>query len=575
VVKGKDGGLETGSSGQCEAGRCTKIPCAVANSSNFTGASSLFTHPLLQHTTIRTRRMPPRTRSQAGGSTNSPGNPVKSRAKGINEEEEGVEEEGMGFLPFVTPFYVLLAIVVAIASGISHKILHGPFHPVTWQDPPELVVLPVNHDLEGAEHLFLNQVVGPESIAMGSNDELYLSLNDGRVVRTDSKYRHMTTVFFTGGVIKAEQEGGGEAGGVLPNGENEKELMAWCSAEMDAMRFSTPTETKCGRPLGLRFVAESNLLYIADAYHGIFTLEATTLHVQHLVAPSAPSSLPPSSSSPMHPGITLPLRFTNDLDIVPNTGGDFFFSDSTWGWSRAEHAVDILDGAPRGRLFRYVASKKEIEPVICGLHFANGVQCLGEVREVGEKGWLPHFVLVVESTRFRMLKVDLWAWAEEAGEEGREEALRAFCEEGSEYPSFVSVFVEGLPGLPDNVRFHHQGGREGGLVGVGGEEDVLLFGMGAKNTQPFALLQFLYQRPWLRLVLGALVPLKYFHAFMPKYGLGGVLSLEGKLLRVLQDPSGRTPFVSEVHVHPRTGDLLLGSFRNRFVGKVTLSALEQ
>jgi len=488
----------------------------------------------------------------------------------------------MGLLPFVTPFYVLLALVVAVGSGISHQILHGPFHPVTWQDPPELVVLPVNHNLEGAEHLFLNQVVGPESIAMGSNDELYFSLNDGRVVRTDSKYRHMTTVFFTGGVIKAEEAAAaatGEAGGVLPNGENEKELMAWCSAEMDAMRFSTPTETKCGRPLGLRFVSESNLLYIADAYHGIFTLDATTLLVQHLVTPSAPSSLPSSSSSsPLHPGIALPLRFTNDLDIIPNTGGDFLFSDSTWGWSRAEHAVDILDGAPRGRLFRYVARKKEIEPIICGLHFANGVQCLGEVKEVGSKGWLPHYVLVVESTRFRILKVDLWAWAEEGGEGGREEALRDYCEEGSGYPPFLSAFVEGLPGLPDNIRLHHQeeGGREGGLLGgEGGEDNVLLFGMGAKNAQPFALLQFLYQRPWLRLVLGAIVPLKYFHTFMPKYGLGGVLSLEGKLLRVLQDPSGRTPFVSEVHVHPKSGDLLLGSFRNRFVGKVTLSALEQ
>ncbi|GAB5034757.1 adipocyte plasma membrane-associated protein [Nannochloropsis oceanica] len=519
--------------------------------------------------------MPPRTRSQTRGSSDITGTSAKSRAKGINGEEEGVEEEGLGLCPLVTPFYVLLAIAVAVGSGITHKILQGPFHPVTWQNPPELVVLYVNHDLEGAEHLFLNQVVGPESIAMGSNDELYLSLNDGRVVRTDSLYRHKTTVFFTGGVIKAERGGKGKEGGTLPNGESEKELMAWCSAEMDAMRFSESTEGKCGRPLGLRFINESNILYIADAYHGIFTLDAATLHVQHLVAPSAPSFLPPSSI-PLHPGVQLPLRFSNDLDIVPGTGGDFFFSDSTWGWSRAEHAVDILDGAPRGRLFRYVALTREIEPVICGLHFANGVQCLGEVKEVGEKGWLPHFVLVVESTRFRILKVDMWAWAEEAGKEGREDALRNYCDEGCGFPPFVSVFAEGLPGLPDNIRLHRQveGGREGGLVGMGVEENVLLLGMGAKNARPFALLQFLYQRPWLRLVLGALVPLKYFHTFMPKYGLGGILSLEGSVLRVLQDPSGRTPFVSELHIHPRTGDLLLGSFRNRFLSKVTLSALE-
>lgn len=49
---------------------------------------------------------------------------------------------------------------------------------------------------------------------------------------------------------------------------------------------------------------------------------------------------------------------------------------------------------------------------------------------------------------------------------------------------------------------------------------------------------------------------------------------EGKLVRLFQDPTGRTPFLSEAHVHPETGDLLLGSFRNRFLGRVSKSALE-
>lgn len=41
----------------------------------------------------------------------------------------------------------------------------------------------------------------------------------------------------------------------------------------------------------------------------------------------------------------------------------------------------------------------------------------------------------------------------------------------------------------------------------------------------------------------------------------------------MQDPTGRTPFLSEVHVHPQTGDLLLGSFRNRFLARVGLASL--
>ncbi len=485
-----------------------------------------------------------------------PARTLRNGKASIDGEEEGVSEEGIWLLPFLTPLYVLSALLAAFAAYVLYQVQHGPFQLVLWRQPPPLMALPVNHNLAGAEHLFLNQVVGPESIAVGAHDELYLSLNDGRVVRTDSHYAHMTTVFFTGGVIKAEQ-GKGYPTGILPNGTHETALMAWCSAEMQAMRFSTPTETQCGRPLGMRYVAESNLLYIADAYHGIFTLDATTLHVRHLVAPDAPLAMPEAGM--VHAGIRKPLRFSNDLDIVPGSG-DIVFTDSTWAWSRAEHAVDITDGAPRGRLFRYVAATQELQPIICGLHFANGVQFLGDV-----KNGLPHYTLVVESTRFRILKVDLWAWA--AASPGVKQAALRGCEEDAPYPPFVSVFIEGLPGLPDNIRLH-----PGDVKGLG--KDVLLFGMGAKNAQPFALLQFLYQHLLLRHLVGALVPLSLFHTFMPKYGLAGVLSQDGELLRVLQDPTGRTPCLSEVHVHPTTGDLLLGSFRNRFLAKVTLSALQ-
>ncbi len=346
----------------------------------------------------------------------------------------------------------------------------------------------------------------------------------------------MTTVFFTGGVVKAEAEGrrarqqGSEDGAgpqgrhwhalpVLPNGTAEGELAAWCTAEMQAYRFSTPTETTCGRPLGLRFVplggedgGGHGLLYLADAYHGLFTLHTAHLTAKHLVQPEAPAAIP--NHAAMHPGIGRPLRFTNDLDVVvggdgrgSGNSGDVFFTDSTWAWSRAEHAVEIVDGAPRGRLLRYDGATGALEPMVCGLHFANGVQLLEGGRSL----------LVVESTRFRILKVDLDAWRR-AAPETRLAALQA-CDEDAPRPPFVSMFVEGLPGLPDNLRLH-----EGAARGPLREGGVLLLGMGAKNTQPFALLQFLYQHRLLRLVLGALVPLKHFHTLVPKYGLAGVLS---------------------------------------------------
>ena len=446
-------------------------------------------------------------------------------------------------LPFLGPALALLGLAAVGAAALAYRIVQGPFEPVLWQSPPPLAelagpVLAPNWDLAGAEHLFLNRLVGPESIAIGGGGELYLSLNDGRVVRTDADFSSMTTVFFTGGVVKAEAEGaqaqhGDEAASTdgpqgrhwvtlpaLPNGAGETELSGWCTAEMQAYRFSTPTETKCGRPLGMRFVPLEaggghghrhghghghGLLYIADAYHGLFTLHTGDLTVKHLVRPEAPAAI--EGKEGMHPGISQPLRFSNDLDTMADGLGDVFFTDSTWAWSRAEHAVEIMDGAPRGRLLRYDGATGRVEPVLCGLHFANGVQLLDGGRAL----------LVVESTRFRILRVDLDAWRR-AGPDARLAALRA-CDEDAPRPPFVSTFVEGLPGLPDNLRLH-----EGAAKGPLQEGGVLLLGMGAKNAQPFALLQFLYQHRLLRLVLGALVPLKHFHTLVPKYGLAGVLS---------------------------------------------------
>lgn len=34
-----------------------------------------------------------------------------------------------------------------------------------------------------------------------------------------------------------------------------------------------------------------------------------------------------------------PLLFTNTLDLLPN--GDFYFTDSSWKFGRAEHSIDV------------------------------------------------------------------------------------------------------------------------------------------------------------------------------------------------------------------------------------------
>lgn len=89
----------------------------------------------------------------------------------------------------------------------------------------------------------------------------------------------------------------------------------------------------------------------------------------------------------------LPPKFFNDLDIIDRTsqegeGRFVYFSDTSYKHTRSENRQEILDGAPRGRLFSYNINTKELIVLLCGLHFPNGVQILND-REI----------LLAESTR--------------------------------------------------------------------------------------------------------------------------------------------------------------------------------
>ena len=41
---------------------------------------------------------------------------------------------------------------------------------------------------------------------------------------------------------------------------------------------------------------------------------------------------------------------------------------------RTQNREELLDAAPRGRLLRYDVKSKTMTVLLCGLHFANGVQ---------------------------------------------------------------------------------------------------------------------------------------------------------------------------------------------------------
>ena len=138
-------------------------------------------------------------------------------------------------------------------------------------------------------------------------------------------------------------------------------------------------EPTCGRPLGMRFDKYGINLIVADAYLGLLEVNPKARTVSTLVPPS--------------PGMNnRPFRFVNDLDIARDR--TIYFTDSSSKWQRRQFHYSILEGDNTGRLMAYHPKTGEMEVLMDGLHFANGVQ----ISPDGDH------VLVAETGALRIMK---------------------------------------------------------------------------------------------------------------------------------------------------------------------------
>ena len=322
-------------------------------------------------------------------------------------------------------------------------------------------------------------------------------------------------------------------------------------------------------------------LYIVDAYHGIFKLNLDTHSAVALVTPDSPIKFHRLSDRSV--ATKTPLFF-NDLDI--SLDGKVVFTDSSYRHTRSNNRPEILDGAPRGRLFQYDPLTQDVSLLLCGLHFPNGVQFLapkveyhtvmvyiaGKVNEEGVEGpgtteerivemVVQQEVLVNELTRFRVLKVNtnkvlsniasLTASCEEDGGLYQSLAMNAHTESENYAITGVNTFIPNIPGLVDNVRRDTKLSKDG--------KEYYLFGLGSKSTAPFSLLWTVLQSNMLREIIGRVIPMKLVEKLVPRYGLVLVANEEGELVNALHDPSGAVAMLSQASRHPLTGDLWLGS----------------
>jgi sugar lactone lactonase YvrE len=214
----------------------------------------------------------------------------------------------------------------------------------------------------------------------------------------------------------------------------------------------------------------------------------------------------------------LRLGFTDDV-AVDASGKHAYFSDASSKWDWAHYMDDIVEHGGHGRLLRYDFDTGQTSVLVRGMQFANGLT-LGPDEA---------YVLVNETGSYRVRRY--WLKGEKAGTE--------------------DVFLDNLPGFPDNITFN---GRDRFWVAIFGPRDPLLD----------ANAGHVFVRKVVSRVLPVLPPLTHrvmALAFDP----------QGKLVASLQD-DGREAYSPLTCVREAGPWLYFGSLKQDSFGRMPLEA---
>ncbi|GMR36942.1 hypothetical protein PMAYCL1PPCAC_07137 [Pristionchus mayeri] len=287
------------------------------------------------------------------------------------------------------------------------------------------------------------------------------------------------------------------------------------------------SEPQCGRPLGMRRI-EGDELIVADAYLGVFRVDFNTGKKTLLID----SRMPIDGELPM---------FLNDIDIISND--EFLVTDSSTIYGRKDFMREILGSKGTGRVIHHRISTGESKVVVKGLHFANGIQVVSQRGLATPPPSLSLQILpdrrsfvVSECTRARVMRYYL-----DGPKKGTTE-----------------VFIENLPGLPDNIRLSANGTLWVGLAGI------------RKEGQPNAL-EALAEYPRIREFLLAMLPdlilRDVFPHLVPPHAIVVQMDVEGRIISTLHDVKGEK--MREVSQVSDSGDYLyFGSFKAPYIARL-------
>ncbi|MEM9724452.1 MAG: SMP-30/gluconolactonase/LRE family protein [Pseudomonadota bacterium] len=328
-------------------------------------------------------------------------------------------------------FRTIILIVILAAGYLAFWPV--PIDPVAWTSPEdpglESGAYAATHDILDGEIIDLGGFDGPEDFAEGPDGAIYTAVHDGSILKFDPASKEITAI--------------------------------------------ARTE---GRPLGVDF-GDDGLLYIADAYLGLLSLDVDTGALQVLATEAG----------------GLPILYADDLEVI---GRKVYFSDAStkFGATSAGGTLDssileLMEHGKTGRVLVHDLDTSETEVLATGFSFPNGVT---RSATGGSE------IIVAETGLYRLLAIET-----EGPRRGE-----------------VTVIADAMPGFPDNVELGPDGLYWVGLT------SPRLPGIDALSEQPF-LRKVAVRLP------RALRPKPLLH--------GAVMSFdaEGRVRHSFQDPTGQ------------------------------------
>ncbi|VIO99096.1 Strictosidine synthase family protein [Brugia malayi] len=289
-----------------------------------------------------------------------------------------------------------------------------------------------------------------------------------------------------------------------------RKSLTFGSVNLDLCDGRFDMEPKCGRPLGLRRLNAETILAI-DTYFGIFSVNFEK--GQHMVILGNQTEVNGK-----------PMKFLNDIDVVDRDV--LIFTDSSSKWDRRHFMNILLEGIPNGRVLRLTRSTGKIEVIMDKLYFPNGIQLFPDKQSF----------LVSETGAARIKRH--WIAGPRMGE--------------------TEIFIDNLPGLPDNIRL--------------GSNGTFWIGLGAvRHSDQFSMLDFLADKPYIRKCILQLVPERQWEWLMSIFGTKHALILQlnekGQIVASAHDPMGQ--IIKEVSQVTEANEYLyLGSYRSPFIARL-------